>query len=319
MAVTLHVDSAGWEAMVARVWTSYDGLIPVVKGNGYGFGRSWLIEQAGRRGAGEVAVGTVFETAEAVALGLRPIVLTPSLDLDTVPVPGSAVLTVGSTAQLDHVIAHVPSARVSIKVASRVRRHGFALADLMSTLARVADAGLELHGLSIHPPISGPDAERIEEIEELLVTAPSGVPVSVSHLGPDAYRGLRLRHPDRQLSIRLGSALWHGDKACLRVTATVLDVRPVADGDRAGYRQAPVPGDGHLVVIDAGTAHGVAPLPGGESPFHFGRRRMALVEAPHMHVSLAFVASGDPLPSAGESVDVQRPLLSTTVDRILWA
>jgi alanine racemase len=318
MALTLHVDTAAWQAMVSRVWNSYDGLIPVVKGNGYGFGRAWLINEASERGATDVAVGTVFEMGDAVALGLRPLVLTPSLDLDSVRMPRSAVLTVGSTPQLDHVLRHVPLGAVMVKVASRVRRHGFAIGEVGATVERVRNAGLDLHSLSIHPPINGSDEERLREIEELLADAPPGVPVSVSHLGPDAYRTLRERHPGRRFSIRLGSALWHGDKASLRLSATVLDIRPVSAGDRAGYRQEPVAGTGHLVIIDAGSAHGVAPLPGGESPFHFGRRRMALVEPPHMHASIAFVADGDPVPAAGDAVDVQRPLISTSVDRTVW-
>jgi hypothetical protein len=70
--------------------------------------------------------------------------------------------------------------------------------------------------------------------------------------------------------------------------------------------------------MSAGTAHGVSPLPDGSSPFHYAKRRLALIERPHMHVSMAFVPNGDPCPVPGEEVDVQRPLFATGADRIVW-
>ena len=78
-----------------------------------------------------------------------------------------------------------------------------------------------------------------------------------------------------------------------------------------------MPADGHLVMVTAGTAHGVQPLAGDLSPFHFARRRLTLLEAPHMHTSMLFVPAGDPLPSVGDQVDVQHPLTRTLVDRIV--
>jgi len=37
-----------------------------------------------------------------------------------------------------------------------------------------------------------------------------------------------------------------------------------------------------------------------------------------MHTSLCFVPHGAPTPAIGDDVDVQRPLISTLVDRINW-
>jgi hypothetical protein len=71
-------------------------------------------------------------------------------------------------------------------------------------------------------------------------------------------------------------------------------------------------------MIGAGTANGVTALPDGRSPFHFGRRRMPLHEPPHMHTSMVLVATGDPLPTIGDRVDLQRPLTMTAVDRYDW-
>ena len=110
--------------------------------------------------------------------------------------------------------------------------------------------------------------------------------VWVSHLSSDGYGNLRDSWPGRRFRIRLGTALWHGDKRTLHLGADVLDVRPVRAGEHAGYRQQRVPADGRLVMIGAGTAHGVHPLPDGRSPFHFARQRLALLEPPHMHTSM---------------------------------
>ena len=89
-------------------------------------------------------------------------------------------------------------------------------------------------------------------------------------------------------------------------------------GDIAGYRSEPVTAAGTLVMIGCGSAHGVAPLPDNVSPFHFARRRLTLVEPPHMHTSMCFVPHGEPVPVVGERVDVQRPLITTAPDIVDW-
>jgi hypothetical protein len=72
-------------------------------------------------------------------------------------------------------------------------------------------------------------------------------------------------------------------------------------------------------MIGAGSANGVATLPDGRSPFHFHQRRLDLLEPPHMHTSMLFVPDGVDCPATGDWVDLQRPLISTTVDEIVWA
>jgi len=79
-----------------------------------------------------------------------------------------------------------------------------------------------------------------------------------------------------------------------------------------------VPTDGTLVMIGAGSANGVAPLADGRSPFHFRHQRLDLLEAPHMHTSMVFVPAGEPCPTTGDWVDVQRPLTATTTDELRW-
>jgi hypothetical protein len=98
----------------------------------------------------------------------------------------------------------------------------------------------------------------------------------------------------------------------------VLATRPVTAGAKVGYRLTTVDADGTLVMVGAGSANGVTALPGDTSPFHFARTRMALVEPPHMHTSMAFVPSGQACPEVGDWVDLQRPLTMTAIDELLW-
>ena len=68
----------------------------------------------------------------------------------------------------------------------------------------------------------------------------------------------------------------------------------------------------------AGSAHGVAPLADGRSPFHWQRSRVPLVEAPHMHTSMVLVPADRPSPRPGDRVDVQRPLTQSLPDEVCW-
>ena len=60
MTIRLTVRTTMWRSHVARVAASVDGLVPVVKGNGYGFGRAMLASIAAEM-SDTIAVGTVHE------------------------------------------------------------------------------------------------------------------------------------------------------------------------------------------------------------------------------------------------------------------
>lgn len=292
---------------MAKVVNETTGLVPVVKGNGYGFGRRALAEMAAEF-ADTVAVGTVHELA-GLPDGLHAVVLTPTLEA---PASTDPILTVGNRAHLDALDGW--NGRVIVKLASSMQRFGGDVA----LVGAACDAGLDIVGVSVHPPIVGTDADHRDEVLRVidgLDTIDADIPLWLSHLRGESYAALPSTRPYR---LRLGTALWHGDKSFFHLGADVLDVRPVAAGRRAGYRQGDVAGDGHLVMIGAGTANGVSALPDGRSPFHYDHRRLALHEPPHMHVSMAYVPAGDAVPPIGARVDLQRPLISTTVDVVEW-
>jgi alanine racemase len=304
VTIRLTVRTALWRAHVAQVVNDVDGLVPVVKGNGYGFGRLALARLAAEF-TDTVAVGTIHEL-DGLPDGVHPVVLTPTL---VAPTSTGPILTVGNSTHIDALGAW--SGRVLVKLGSSMQRYGRG-AELIEGARR---AGLDVVGVSIHPPLEGAGIEHRREIVELIDGVDPAIPVWVSHLDPATYATLPGSHAYR---LRLGTGLWHGDKSFLRLDADVLDVRPAVAGRPAGYRQQPVRTDGHLVMIGAGSANGVTPLPDGRSPFHFDRRRLELHEPPHMHTSMAFVPAGDPVPGIGARVDLQRPLTTTLVDEYDW-
>ena len=99
----------------------------------------------------------------------------------------------------------------------------------------------------------------------------------------------------------------------------MLDVHPVACRHSASATEPrPCPATVTSCSIAAGSAHGVQPLDDGRSPFHFARQRIALLEPPHMHTSMLFVAERPACPRVGDRVDVQRPLTMTAIDELMW-
>ena len=311
MALRLTVQRAAWESHIDSVASNVDGLVPVVKGNGYGFGRATLHPLI--KGLSDfVCVGTIHEL-DGVADRVTPIVLTPTL---VPPASPQVVLTVGS---VDDIAALAGwHGRVIIKLQSSMRRYGATLTELDAVIAAARAAAFGIIGYSLHLPLAGTEHDRLAEVDRCLDHIDPRQPLWLSHLQPQTYSALRARRPDQQFRLRLGTALWHGDKSFLQLHAEVVAVHPVREGDHAGYHLTEIAADGHIVLIGAGSAHGVAPLPNGASPFHFERHRLELLEPPHMHTSMIVVPAGSPCPAVGDRVDVQRPLITTLVDEIEW-
>jgi alanine racemase len=317
--VRLTVNRTDWLAHVQATAGAYGhGLVPVVKGNGYGLGRRTLHEVVRSAGARFVAIGDVHELHD-VPSTLTPVVLTPTL---AAPTSDRPILTVGHLAHVDALRGW--AGRVVVKLRSSMLRHGVAPGDLADLLTATREAGLRVEAFALHLPLAGTDADRLAEIERWLPRLEPGTAIWVSHLTPASFHGLQSAHPEHTWSVRVGSALWHGSPKgpFLHLTADALSVQPVSAGQPAGYRATPVPFDGTVVTVGAGSTAGVAPLdhpdPAQRSPFHFARRRLALVEGPHMHASLVFVPEGEPCPAVGDEVDVQRPLVTTNADDVRW-
>ena len=316
MTIRLAVNEKLWMDHVQSVARSMPNLVPVVKGNGYGFRRWNLMPLAGQL-AQEVAVGTIFE-ARDIPSGIVPIVLTPTLTAPPKNIPLNTVLTVGSPHHVMALSSAGWTGNVIVKLQSSAMRYGVRQDDLALLLSDISNARMTVVGYSIHPPIEGEMKSHLADITSWLDYLDPKIPLYVSHLDASAYEKLRNEYPNRAFKIRLGTSLWHGNKSMMTLAADIVDHHPVESGSRAGYTQTLINGPGEIVLVGCGTAHGVNLLPDGRSPFHHQRQRLNLLEPPHMHTSMLFVARGRPIPSIGEWIDVQQPLTRVQVDLLQW-
>ena len=306
MTVLLTVDRTRWSAHLYHTLEQIRAVatpVPVVKGNGYGFGRHALVKIAAEEST-TICVGTIHEL-DGLPDSLTPVVLTPTL---AGPTP-SAILTVSNE---EHVTPLVGSAqRVIIKLASSMHRYGGS----SSLVQHALDGGLDVAGVAIHLPLIATDDERVAEVNALLDPIPTSIPAWLSHIDPS----LIARLPEsRTYLLRAGTTLWHGDREALHLSTDVIDLRPIRAGEHAGYRKTDVIEDGHLVMVGAGSAHGVHPLADGRSPFHFNRQRVDMFESPHMHTTMLFIPQNTAPPAIGDTIDLQRPLTQTIIDEVVW-
>lgn len=316
MTIRLSVNEAKWLSHVQRVAKATPGLVPVVKGNAYGF-RRWNLMPLASQLSKEVAVGTVFEVRD-VPLGVTPIVLTPTLVPPPQHVPADTVLTVSHVDHVKVLAEHGWRGGVCVKLRSSMMRYGVTHTELSALLGAIDDARMSVRGWSVHPPLEGDPASHVRDVTEWLDHLDPAVPIYVSHLENHAYLRMRRDHPGFDFRMRMGTELWHGDKSMMHLTADVVDHHPIEGGGRAGYRLTQVTGPGEIVMVGCGSAHGIGVLPDGRSPFHYQQQRLNLLEPPHMHTSMLFVARGRPRPGVGEWVDVQHPLTRVLVDLLRW-
>ncbi|WP_146172158.1 alanine racemase [Melghirimyces profundicolus] len=270
----------------------FPGFIPVIKGNGYGFGNRYLADEVLQAGKEDIAVGTVDEARqlEKTHSFREMIVLTPLLtELNVADLVPGRVYTVGSREQLRHLAASFERLlsddrrawtqtgapfrlNILIKCRSAMKRYGFDLQEAGKVLDWIREVEsdrvrIEVKGLSIHFPKTGMDfAAKEREIGNWLEAARKvGLPAGrmyVSHLTPDQFQNLTRQWPEVEFSMRLGTDLWLSDKSFIETKSTVLDVKEVKRGERFGYKQLRSYRNGWLVCVAGGTANGV----GLESP-----------------------------------------------------
>ena len=119
MTVSLTVDRTRWSAHLHHTLEQIRAVaipVPVVKGNGYGFGRHALAKIAAEEST-TICVGTVHEL-DGIPDSLTPVVLTPTL---AGPTP-SAILTVSNEAHIRPLVGSAQ--RIIIKLASSMHRYG---------------------------------------------------------------------------------------------------------------------------------------------------------------------------------------------------
>lgn len=185
MAFYLDIDAPRWRDHQRSVADAVQrstgaGVVPVIKGNGYGLGAGVLGAEAMRLGADTIAVGTVFEVDE-IAAGTQGdiIVLEPFTPVDSVAADewwrlgerlhaGRVIRTIGSIDALRSLSRGPGSARVILEAHTSMHRFGFSESALLEALndpdvREAMERGrIFIEGLAIHMPIAQPadDAPR---------------------------------------------------------------------------------------------------------------------------------------------------------------
>ena len=314
MTLRLTVESGAWHAHVRDVVASYGDVLPVVKGNGYGFGRAELMPHA-QAISRDVAVGTVHELTD-VSATQRPFVLTPvGVGVDNVA-RRDAVLAITSTHDLGVLKQLGVANPVVIKIESSMHRYGIPANDTADLRKRAEAAGHQVVAWSVHLPLAGSDESHASEAIAIASGLATDLPLHLSHIGA-AVQQVRasIAH---HVVMRTGTHLWLGDKSMVALHADVIAVRNTTFGT-AGYRATKISTSANtrLVMVGCGSSHGVDALGDSSSPFHFARQRLAMLEPPHMHTTMLSV-DGDPCPQAGDWVDVQQPMTRVYPDVIAW-
>jgi Alanine racemase, N-terminal domain len=340
MTFTLYVDVARWRAHQRSVLDESPGLVPVIKGNGYGFGNARLATEAALLGVSVVAVGTADEVdAVRSAYTGDVLVLTPAYDLPSMrPSPG-AVQTV---AHLDRLRSMRSGERVVLEFLTSMQRHGFSAEDVAHVPALLE--GVRVEGFAFHLPIArhsgyDPVAEVGGWLHRLGVAGLSSDVVWVSHLTATDLAQLRAAFPSITFRPRVGTALWLGDRGAFEARGTVLDVHRLAAGTRYGYRQRRALRESWLVVVSGGTAHGVAleapravrgpvgrakELAVGSlaaanrslSPFRWAGRARWFAEPPHMQASMLLLPHSVRPPAIGDELTCEVRMTTLHPDRI---
>ncbi len=340
MSFELRVDAERWRRGLRALTQSTPGIVPVIKGNGYGFGRDLLAAEAADLGVGSIAVGTYAEAPGALkAFAGDVMVLSPwrPFDGDVVYDP-RLIHTVGRVEDITALAADHADSRVLIEGETSMSRHGFDRHELAAAVAALGE--LQVEGFAIHLPMTGHNLAEAESWAAAL--AASQVETTtfyVSHLTPDELATIRERRPHLDVRPRIGTSLWLGDLGALSVRATVLDRHQLARGERVGYRQRSMPRDGYLLIIAGGTSHGIgleAPkasagaiqrgkslAKGGLeaagfslSPFTVDGKQRWFAEPPHMQASMVFLPASAVEPEVGDTVEVAVRFTTATFDAV---
>ncbi|SCE22646.1 Alanine racemase, N-terminal domain [Streptomyces sp. Termitarium-T10T-6] len=242
MALSLYVDTARWRAHQKSVIDQFPGLVPVCKGNGYGFGHERLADETIRFGSDTLAVGTTYEAARIKDwFSGDLLVLTPfRRGEEPVPLPDRVIRSVSS---VDGVHALV-GARVVIECMSSMKRHGVKEEELGQLHAAIEDVRLE--GFALHLPLDRTDgSDAVEEVigwmDRLRAARLPLHTMFVSHLRAEELARLQQQFPQTRFRARIGTRLWLGDHEATEYRGPSWTSPPSsrATGSATGSRRPP--------------------------------------------------------------------------------
>ena len=341
MPLTLYVDRAAWEEQHRSLLERFPGVVPVAKGNGYGFTVPVLAEAAARLAVDQLAVGTLAEASAVLDIFPRDLLVLEPYQEDG-DYAGTEDRIVRTAASVDGV-RKLAGRRIVLDCRSSLRRHGITQEDLADVYAALG--GQELEGCSLHLPLdrtgrSDPVGETVGWVRALWRNGLAVSTMYVSHLDREELDLLTETCPGVRFRPRIGTELWLGDAAAVQARATVLEAFPVARGERVGYRQSRSRQSGWVLVVSGGTVQGVgleAPralrglLPRikelarsglatanrTRSPFLWQGRKQWFAEPPHMLVSMLYLPRQYRPPEPGAEIPAELRHTSTHFDQVV--
>ncbi len=295
MALTLYVDTARWRAHHKHVQEQFPGLVPVCKGNGYGFGHERLSEEATRLGADLLAVGTTYEAARIKDFFSGDLlVLTPyRRGEEPVPLPENV--------RLEGFAIHLPLDRTD---------GSDAVEEVIGWMDRLRAARLPLHTMFVSH-LKADDLARLQQqFPQTRFRARIGTRLWLGDHDATEYRGAVLDV----------TRVAKGDRFGYRQQKAASD----------GFLVVVAGGTSHGVGLEAPKAlHGVMPRAKGVaraglatvnrnlSPFVWGGKQRWFAEPPHMQVSILFVPSDAPEPKVGDELVAHLRHTTTQFDRLV--
>jgi alanine racemase len=297
MTFTLKVDALKFRGHLVSVMNSYATasaeLVPVIKGNGYGFGRSGLAGEASRLGCHRIAIGTVWELGQTLAdFAGEVLVLEPFNSTDESAVAqwrvhlehnADRVIVTVSDQDLNSVRA-AGAKNIYLEGKTSLSRFGILPFDMQS-LTNFRD--LNVLGLSLHLPIVQPaiKVDATTEIssafngaslsqsmtetwnwivlyEELSNKFSLPKHISLSHISEKQVHSLKNMMQsygfNLEIEVRVGTKLWLGEPSALQAYGTVLQIHEITNRQSVGYQQTESGNSKRLIIVSGGTAHGVA-------------------------------------------------------------
>lgn len=342
MSLTLYVNNNYWTNSLKNVLNAYENsLIPVIKGNGYGIGKSNLAKKSEELGLTEIAIGTIFEAQEIINSDFNQIiVMDPIKDLDKNAFDElkkindkRLVLTLSDIKDA----TNLENTPVIVEVLTSMKRFGLTANDLKTL------SNYQILGLSLHLPIENSTNGKITEIKNWLKIYEEILPqakkvVYLSHLSKEEFLKIKKEFPNFVFKLRLGTKFWLNDLSNFQIKSTVLAVHDVND-ENIGYRQRKI-NDNYIVIVSGGTSHGVglqAPRSNTNlksritsilagvleafdqtlSPFVISGKQRWFAETPHMNVSMLKLSKNITPPKVGSEITAHLRMTTTNFDSVI--
>lgn len=342
MSLTLYVNNNYWTNSLKNVLNAYENsLIPVIKGNGYGIGKSNLAKKSQELGLTEIAIGTIFEAQEIINSDFNQIiVMDPIKDLDKNAFDElkkindkRLVLTLSDIKDA----TNLENTPVIVEVLTSMKRFGLTANDLKTL------TNYQILGLSLHLPIENSTNGKITEVKNWLKIYEEILPqakkvVYLSHLSKEEFLKIKKEFPNFVFKLRLGTKFWLNDLNNFQIKSTVLAVHDVND-ENIGYRQRKI-NDNYIVIVSGGTSHGVglqAPRSNTNlksritsilagvleafdqtlSPFVISGKQRWFAETPHMNVSMLKLSKNITPPKVGSEITAHLRMTTTNFDSVI--